>query len=207
MKITLEKYNSEWIEVFGRVKADLYTLIGFLTPCIEHIGSTSVGGLSAKPIIDILVGVNQVEDLGQVIQPLTEANYVYYETYNSLMPYRRFFVKHSVHPGELSVPAVIKNHHEVPSTANEHNHRIAHIHILPYDSIHWIRHIAFRDYLREHPEVRSQYTALKTALSEVEWADGNDYNAGKDKFLKFEEEKAVAWYHKRQDCIRLKTIS
>lgn len=194
MKITLEKYNPEWADTFERLKIDLWKSIGFLTPRIEHIGSTSVNGLSAKPIIDILIGLNNASELDRVVTPLTDKNYVYYETYNADMPYRRFFVKHKISPAELSVPNVIKHQKDIPSTTWEHSHRLAHIHILPYNSEHWIRHIAFRDYLRTHPDVKNQYQTLKEILSEKEWADGNDYNAAKDKFLKLEEERAVSWY-------------
>lgn len=61
-------------------------LIGFINPKIEHIGSTSVEGLSTKPIIDILIGLNNESDLEKTITPLTNNDYVYYERYNKDMP-------------------------------------------------------------------------------------------------------------------------
>ncbi len=71
---------------------------------------------------------------------------------------------------------------------------LAHIHVIPLSSEHWLRHIAFRDYLRTHPEIVKQYQALKEELIKQDWKDGNDYNAGKEAFLKREELHAVKWY-------------
>ncbi len=194
MKIKLEKYNPVWITEFESIRTELVEQFGILHPKIEHIGSTSVKGLSAKPIIDILVGVSSVKDLEEIIQPLTSKNYIYYKLYNKEMPYRRFFVKHRVNPAELAIPTIIAEKDEVPSGTFEHNQRLAHIHILPFNSAHWIRHIAFRDYLRIHPDIRHQYQQLKEELSKQEWTDGNEYNKAKDQFIKYHEEKAVHWY-------------
>ena len=80
---------------------------------------------------------------------------------------------------------------------HDHSLRIAHIHAIPQQSEHWLRHIAFRDYLRTHPQVKNAYQALKEQLVQQEWEDGNDYNAGKDVFLKEHERKAVEWYVQR----------
>ena len=180
MKIKFEKYNPNWQSDFEKLKDELSELIGFINPKIEHIGSTSVDGLSAKPIIDILIGMNDESDLERTIIPLIDNDYAYYEEYNKNMPYRRFFVKHKT----LSIP-----------NADEYNNRLAHIHILPYNSEHWIRHIAFRDYLRTHQTVKNQYQKTKEQLSNKEWRDGNEYNEAKDTFLKEEERKAVNWYN------------
>jgi GrpB-like predicted nucleotidyltransferase (UPF0157 family) len=77
---------------------------------------------------------------------------------------------------------------------HDYSLRIAHIHAIPKQSEHWLRHIAFRDYLRTHPQVKNEYQVLKEQLVQQEWEDGNDYNAGKDAFLKEHERKAVEWY-------------
>jgi GrpB-like predicted nucleotidyltransferase (UPF0157 family) len=194
MKIKLEKYNIAWKNDFENMKTELLDLIGFINPRIEHIGSTSVENLSAKSIIDILIGVNHEEDLERVITPLTGENYVYYEKYNEMMPYRRFFVKHTIDPAELDVPVIITDQDDAPSNTNEHDLRSAHIHILSYNSEHWIRHIAFRDYLRTNDDIKDQYQKLKEELSLKEWSDGNEYNGAKDDFIKTEEQKAINWY-------------
>jgi GrpB-like predicted nucleotidyltransferase (UPF0157 family) len=81
MKIELEKHSPLWKEQFENIKTELIEKIGFLHPHIEHIGSTSVKGLSAKPIIDILIGLESRDLLEEVINPLLEINYVYYPVF------------------------------------------------------------------------------------------------------------------------------
>ena len=193
MKVKFEKYNPIWKQRFETIKAELIQAIGFINPYIQHIGSTSVEGLSAKPIIDILIGVDKESDLDKVIKPLMDKGYVYYEKYNNSMPYRRFFVKHIVDPKDLDIPLCIDNN-IVLDQQKEHDYRLAHIHVLPYDSEHWIRHIAFRDYLRTHPDIRETYQQLKEQLSTKQWKDSNEYNEGKDDFIKREEKKSIDWY-------------
>lgn len=195
MKIKLENYDISWPKKFAEVKSELLELIGFLNPKIEHIGSTSVEGLSAKPIIDILVGLENENDLDKTVKPLIDNNYVYYEKYNKEMSYRRFFVKHKAHFISPTVPEIITDSDPVPADMEEHNNRLAHIHILVFNSEHWIRHKAFRDYLRTYPKIKNEYQRLKEQLKSQEWHDGNEYNKAKDKFIKEEEQKAINWYN------------
>lgn len=194
MKITFEPYNPLWKQTFNEIKKELVQEIGFLEPQIEHIGSTAVEGLSAKPIIDILIGVKNSAELDIIPPLLMEKGYVYYEKYNEDMPYRRFFVKLKQAPQRLSLPVHIKPADIIPEELHNHILRVAHIHVMPLDSAHWIRHIAFRDYLRTHLEIKEEYQQLKEKLSTQEWKDGNEYNEGKDVFLKREEQKAINWY-------------
>lgn len=194
MHINIEAYNSDWPLTFEKIKTELLEWIGFLHPNIAHIGSTSIEGLSAKPIIDILVGLAHESDLEKVIKPLTGKDYVYYEKYNAPMPYRRFFVKHKVSPQSLSIPVMITDQRRLPESTHEHGLRLAHVHVLAHSSEHWLRHIAFRDYIRAHPDVKQQYQRLKKQLSLREWIDGNEYNEAKNSFMKAEEQKALRWY-------------
>lgn len=201
MKIIIEPYNPDWPAIFDRIKADLLQHIDFVQPRIDHIGSTSVPGLSAKPIIDILIGLADDQDLDKVTQPMMAAKYIYYEVYNPYMPYRRFFVKHRMTPLHLSFPIHIRNETEIPNPEAEHHHRLTHIHVIPVNSEHWLRHIAFRDYLCTFPEVLQAYQLLKKSLSAFNWFDGNEYNEAKNDFIKREEQKAIDWY-KSNNCIR-----
>lgn len=132
----VEKYNPEWELLFVEIKSKLEEAIGFVNPVVEHIGSTSVKGLSAKPIIDILVGLRSEGDLVLAAQPLMDKGYVYYEKYNELMPYRRFFVKHSVTPVSLTIPICIGRGDEILDASVEHSYRLAHIHAMPYNTEH-----------------------------------------------------------------------
>ncbi|PWN69995.1 GrpB family protein [Chryseobacterium phosphatilyticum] len=198
MKVTFEKYNPLWKEQFNSIKKELEKSIGFLHPGIEHIGSTSVEGLSAKPVIDIMIGVNDDDELDKIPPLLQGQDFVYYEKYNEDMPYRRFFIKLIDRPHNLGFPEIIRLNDKIPEGIHDHKLRIAHIHVIPVSSEHWLRHMAFRDYLRTHPEVKDEYQRLKELLSQKEWHDGNDYNEGKDPFIKREEKKAVQWYLEHQ---------
>lgn len=198
MKITFEKYNPSWKKQFESIKNELEKNIGFLNLQIEHIGSTSVEGLSAKPVIDIMIGVQSEDDLDKIPPLMKGKDYVYYEKYNEEMPYRRFFIKLTDQAQNLGFPEIIHPGDVIPDKMHDHKLRIAHIHTIPVSSEHWLRHIAFRDYLRTHAEVRDEYQRLKEHLSLQEWYDGNDYNDGKDPFIKREERNAVQWYLDRQ---------
>ncbi|MBB5645328.1 GrpB family protein [Pedobacter cryoconitis] len=180
MKIKVEQYNPLWKESFNQIKVELSEVMASLNPQIEHIGGTAVEGLSAKSIIDILIGVDDIDELNIIPALLMDKGYVYYENYNEDMPYRRFFVNLTSSPL-----------------------RSAHIHVLQLNSVHWIRHIAFRDYLRTYPGIKTEYQLLKEKLSQQEWKDGNDYNEGKNSFLKNEERKAIKWY---KSIVRMQPI-
>ncbi|WP_293915425.1 MULTISPECIES: GrpB family protein [unclassified Sphingobacterium] len=198
MKVTFEKYNALWDTAFKALEAELKVYLNEFDVQIEHIGSTSVKGLSAKPIIDILIGLKNPENLDNIPALLMAKDYIYYENYNTDMPYRRFFVKLNQSPGKLGLPVHITTLANVSEELHNHKWRLAHIHILPLASEHWNRHIAFREYLRNHAVVREEYQVLKEKLSTQEWIDGNDYNAAKDSFIKQEEQKAVQWYNAPQ---------
>jgi GrpB-like predicted nucleotidyltransferase (UPF0157 family) len=138
--------------------------------------------------------VNNENDLEKVIIPFTDKNFVYYQIYNEDMPYRRFFIKHKINPQDLSVPSIIKHRESIPTSTEEHHCRLAHIHVVRYNSSHWTRHVAFRDYLRTHPIIKNKYQELKKQLSRREWREGNDYNEAKNIFIKTEENNAINWY-------------
>ena len=200
MKINIEKYNTEWTSQFEQIKADLCSILVKLNPKIEHIGSTSVPNLAAKPVIDILVGIESSSDLDKTIEPLISNHYIYYEIYNSVMPNRRLFVG-------LKDKKDIKFFQNTYSKKDLIPHdkinqlRLAHIHIWEHGTDDWNRHIAFRDYLKEHPEITSQYESLKKQLSLKDWKDGNEYNDAKDSFIKIEEAKAMLWYGKNNQAL------
>ncbi|MBO1514574.1 GrpB family protein [Metabacillus bambusae] len=82
MKITLSSYNPKWPVDFEEEKKELTGIIGDLEPLIEHIGSTSIRGLSAKPIIDIMIGIKEESLLDTVASRMAEASFVYLPIYN-----------------------------------------------------------------------------------------------------------------------------
>ena len=187
MKVQLEIYNPKWQNWYHNIQKELSEQLQILNPIIEHIGSTAVLGLSAKPIIDILVGVPKQFELDECIEPLTNKGYLFYKKYNSIMPYRRFFVMLQTKPENIILPSVYYENDVIPNELNKH--KLAHIHILEHNSYHWLRHIAFREYIRKHCEVKNEYQKIKMQLSTKEWKDGNEYNAAKNDFIKMVEEK------------------
>ena len=194
MKIEIEEYNPEWAYQFVQLKEELSSILENLSPKIEHIGSTSVPGLAAKPIIDILVGIENDRDLDKAIEPMINNHYMYFSVYNSVMPKRRFFVGLKDKKDHVNFQKIYSENDTIPHF-ELHKCKLAHIHIWEFGTEQWIRHIAFREYLRTHSEIKDQYEALKNELSLKNWRDGNEYNDGKDSFIKIEEAKAITWYN------------
>ncbi|MCC6411494.1 MAG: GrpB family protein, partial [Saprospiraceae bacterium] len=175
----------------------LETLLTDLHPVVEHIGSTAVEGLSAKPIIDIQVGVENEAAFEQVVERMSRRNdYIYYKVFNETMPGRRLFVKLS---GDVEVLGFEKVYHQLEGIPHDalNKKRIAHVHVWVYGTPDWNRHIAFREYLRAYEDVRMSYEQLKLDLSQQEWAHGMAYNDGKNAFVKKVEGEAVRWWESR----------
>lgn len=124
-----------------------------------------------------MVGVPQDSDLDKTIEPLKGIGYNYIEKFTDDWPERRFFQKN------------VKGHPKVHAV---------HIHAFLKDSPDWIRHIAFRDYLRNTPYIRDEYTKLKKQLSETEFTDRQEYQDAKSEFLNQTEKEALKYYNKQQ---------
>jgi GrpB-like predicted nucleotidyltransferase (UPF0157 family) len=167
MKIIIEEYNSTWKLLFQQEQLILSKALLGIESTIEHIGSTSVEGLGAKPVIDILIGLKDFAQANDQVNKLTDLGYQYISVYEDVMPYRRFFIKEC---------NGIRTHH---------------IHMVETDSEFWIRHIAFRDYLRKNPEELMNYYLLKKELAQKEWKDGNEYANAKTEFIRRIERKAL----------------
>lgn len=165
--ITLVPYTSTWALDFEKEKNLLQKQIGKWCAAIEHIGSTAIAGILAKPIIDIMIGVYSLSDADQYcIMPITNMGYAYIQEYEAFTPERRFFYK-------------AKN-----ETQRTHN-----IHLVELDSSWWERHLLFRDYLRSHPEIAKKYEELKIKLSNL-YLDTNDYAGAKTPFIREIENQA-----------------
>lgn len=194
MKIIIEKYTEKWVNDFAEEKNKLEETLNGFHAVVEHIGSTSVPGLGAKPIIDILIGLASEDDLDKVIAPMQHSGYTYFKKYEPLMPYRRLFIKLEPLPNKMP-PAIVDIGEEF--VTGKDFRAMANIHILLKNTPHWDRHIAFRDYLRAHPGTRDAYYALKKELSLREFRDTIEYNQAKDTFVKEVEAQALKWYYAR----------
>ncbi len=167
MKIHIEKYTPEWKTKFEDEKKLLTQVLSGVTFQIEHIGSTSVEGLGAKPVIDILIGLSDFSIADKQVTKIIKTGYHYLNQYEDTMPYRRFFTKDD---------KAIRTHH---------------IHMVQLDAEFWKRHIAFRNYLRNHPKELQEYDSLKKELASKEWKDGNEYAEAKSEFIRMIEQKAL----------------
>jgi GrpB-like predicted nucleotidyltransferase (UPF0157 family) len=167
MKIVLAEYNSDWPVRFERECDVLRKIIGKDNCSIEHIGSTSVPGLLSKPIIDIMVGLKDFRFADGLAEQFVERGYEYYRQYEDTMPYRRFFKK---------IDKETVTHH---------------IHMVEIASEFWQRHLLFRDYLRNNPDIAAEYAALKTELAKQEWETSNDFSQAKTEFIKRVEKLSV----------------
>jgi GrpB-like predicted nucleotidyltransferase (UPF0157 family) len=188
MKVNISPYNSEWKDQFSSLKDELSNLLFKVSPKIEHIGSTSIEGLWAKPVIDILIGINE-NVLDDTISLLHSAPYIYIEAFTNDMPERRFFIR--MKEG-VNFPKVISDSSLIDEHINQN--KISHIHIVGYKSPFWIRHIAFREYLKHHHDVKIAYQKLKQQLSQKEWSNAFEFNHAKSDFIQLHQAKALEWY-------------
>lgn len=167
MKIIIKKYDPNWETEFQKEKQLLLKSINDSEIVVEHIGSTSIKGLGAKPVIDIMIGVTDFSMLNNYVPAIEGLGYTYISKYEDMMPYRRFFIK------------------------ERNDNKTHHIHMVEIDSEFWIRHIAFRDHLRSNKTDRDNYYTLKKNLSKQEWKDGNEYAAAKTEFIKSIESRII----------------
>lgn len=164
--IIIEDYQPRWPEFFSQEASQIQNLIGTYITAIEHIGSTAVPGLAAKPIIDMLIGVKCLADAPSFIPPLQQFGYIYVPEYEQGLPERRYLYK------------------------QEHGEDTYHLHMVELQSDFFLRHLAFRDYLRAHPEAVAEYAALKIRLASEFGSDREGYTDAKTDFIHSIERKA-----------------
>lgn len=163
--VKLQAYNPTWAEV-GQVFCDrIKDTLGTLAIDIAHIGSTSVYGLTAKPIIDIAVAVHSLDS--QII---------------TLMEYAGFWHR----------PAN-DDENQLFFVEGKGNWRSAHIHVVSYLSMEWRNYLNFKAYLTAFDEVRDAYAALKQELAERFPNDRVAYTEGKAQFITYHLRKAMVW--------------
>jgi GrpB-like predicted nucleotidyltransferase (UPF0157 family) len=140
MKAVVVPYDPAWPALYEAAKVQLMTALGINLEAIEHMGSTAVPGLASKPVIDIVIGVH---DLAATVPIMTAINYEYVPRFETLMPFRRLFVKYD--------SDVFRSGY--------------HVHIVATGHPFMHADVTFRDHMRTHTEDREQYQALKLSLS------------------------------------------
>lgn len=184
MKIEIAEYSPYWKLTYQKEEQRILKLLkaANIPTKIAHIGSTAVPDLSAKPTIDVLLGLRKEEDLEACIPVFKKLGYIYISKYNDVMPFRRFFIKiKSTNPLQKWKEKEIGAEDAMP--LRQSYARLFHIHVVQQDTDFYARHLAFRNHLRKNIVDRQAYEALKLHLGALDWASGNDYAQAKSTFI------------------------
>ena len=161
--IEVVDYDPRWAETFERERGRLSAVLGDSAMAIEHVGSTAVPGLAAKPILDIMVGAERTPLPERALVALGALGYQY--------------------RGDSGVPG--KQYFRT-------NPRTRHLHVVEFGAADWERTLAFRDYLRAHPAAVQEYAALKRDLARLHRDNRSRYLEGKASFIRSVLERAEA---------------
>lgn len=157
--VIIVPYDSNWKNLYQIEGREIVARIGEYIQDIQHIGSTSVEGLAAKPIIDMMIGIRSLDDARHCIPPLEAIGYEYVPEFEKDLPMRRYLRKSK---------GGIRTHH---------------IHMVERSSDFWNKHIAFRDILRSNTTLRDEYATLKYRLAQVYHDDREGYTDAKTDFI------------------------
>jgi GrpB-like predicted nucleotidyltransferase (UPF0157 family) len=166
-KVRVKPYDEEWGSMFEEESRKLYVVFGFEMMEVHHIGSTSVSGLQAKPIIDMMPVVWDIHRINDYNTAMIAIGYE--PKGENGVAGRRYFQKGG-------------------------DRRTHHVHMYEWGNSEIKRHLAFRDYLRAHPDVSREYGSLKDELSRRFPYDIESYIKGKELLASEIDRKAIAWY-------------
>ncbi|MEH7342499.1 GrpB family protein [Bacillus sp. JJ1532] len=170
MKVRLTNFSEEWALIFQTEAEMLKTIFGDEIIRIEHFGSTSVQGMKAKPVIDMMCIAKDIEKVDLFNHKMDSLGYDVAGEWG--IAGRRLFRK----GGE---------------------NRTHHIHFYQYDNAQIDRHLIFRDYLRSHPDEAANYSRFKEELAE-QFDNSREYSQAKKDFVKEMEQKALLWFKEFQ---------
>ena len=157
--IVVEPYNEAWKSDFEAIEKELAAALGDLALSIEHVGSTSVPGLSAKAIIDIDVVIEDRSKLPSVVKALATIGYI--------------------HDGDKGIPG--REAFDYEGKTHLRNH---HLYVCDKDAAELKRHLSFRDYLRSHPEAVKEYSRIKEEGAVLFLHDIDSYIEHKGPFIR-----------------------
>jgi GrpB-like predicted nucleotidyltransferase (UPF0157 family) len=158
--VVVVPYSAAWPRQFRDVRDELLHVFQPLLPEVEHIGSTAVVGLAAKPVIDVLLGVRTLVEAESKIADLRERGYTYRPEYEHELPLRRYFTR--------------------PQGATLR----VHLHAVEHEARLWREHLGFRELLRGDADLRARYQALKLRLAQETAHDKAAYTAAKAPFIR-----------------------
>jgi GrpB-like predicted nucleotidyltransferase (UPF0157 family) len=154
--VVVVAYDPDWPRQFAELARSVREALGDLDATVEHVGSTSVPGLAAKPVIDIDVVVASAADVPRAIERLRPLGYL--------------------HQGDRGVTG--REAFTWPPDARRH-----HLYLVVSGSEPHLEHVELRDYLRDNPRVAADYGALKTELAQRLGADRLGYTEAKAEFV------------------------
>ncbi len=155
---TVVAYDPTWPDTFEAAKSQIHRAIAPNIQTIHHVGSTSVPGLPAKPIIDILIGVNDWNNARVTVAPLERIGWEFRGQRG--IPRRHYFV--------MRIPDGRRTHH---------------LHMLELSSAQYTEMLAFRDHLRTHPAAATEYATLKRRLADRPEPHRGAYQQAKAPFI------------------------
>lgn len=153
-KVIVLPYDPAWKDAFEEIKGEIEAALGDLILGVEHVGSTSVEGLSAKPCIDVDVVIQDYSVFSDVVRKLEAIGYS--------------------HEGDLGI-----RDREAFRYSDKPHLLKHHLYVCPRDSRELHRHISFRDFLRSHPEAAEQYGRVKERGAQLFPEDMDQYIAYK----------------------------
>ena len=169
MEVVVVPHDPAWSAKFSSEAIRLSRALGATAIAIHHIGSTSIAGIYAKPVVDILVEVRSMDDADASRDVIAHLGYEVMGEFG--IPGRRYYRKNT-----------------------PHGVREFHVHAFATGSAHIDRHIALRDFMRAHSHFAAAYSELKRHLAHVHPNSIDDYMDGKDAFIKNMERRALQWW-------------
>ena len=158
--VALHAHDPAWKHAFELERDRLHALLPGTFVAIEHIGSTAVPGLVAKPIIDLMAAVDSLDDVDALIYRLCDNGYTTSREFNAALSDRKWLMRW------------------------RDGHRTHHLHIVVADGARWRDRLAFRDALRADPVLAGRYAALKSELAQRHRDDREAYTEAKAAFVR-----------------------
>ena len=158
--VTLHDHDPSWAEAFALERARLLAGLAGVFIDVQHIGSTAVPGLSAKPIVDLLAGVASMRLARSLSARICAMGYTTSTAFNESLANRQWFMRWA------------------------QGRRTHHLHLVAHDSLVWHEHLRFRDALRSSPPLRARYATLKHELAAQHASDREAYTNAKAEFIR-----------------------
>lgn len=157
--VRLAEYNPEWKQLFRKEQSLLKEALGNKFISVEHVGSTAIPGIKAKPVLDIMLAIADLDDWEQIQEPLAALGY----------KFRKDFRKEQQHILFVKGPEANRTHY---------------LKVTELNSKFWTENILFRDFLVNNPKYRDEYGKTKEQLCKNHQDNRELYTKGKEEFIR-----------------------